>query len=61
MPTFLETINIADFIPVLNRSLENNKSLIYAGHCGVTQPVKFLTSETRLSVFGNQSLSERSY
>ena len=31
MPPFLETINIADFIPVLNRSLENNKSLIYAG------------------------------
>ena len=30
MPPFLETINIADFIPVLNRSLENNKSLIYA-------------------------------
>ena len=32
MPPFVETVNIADFILVLNRSLENNKSqLIYAG------------------------------
>ena len=31
MPPFFETINIADFILVLNRSLKNNIFLIYAG------------------------------
>ena len=31
------------------------------GMSGITQPVKFLTSETPLSVFGSQSPSEKSY
>ena len=31
MPPLFETINIADFILVLNRSLDNNKLLIYIG------------------------------